>query len=177
MLKALDLVVSVKVAVLGDPGWTIATLARALGMDDAQIFRSLRQATSAGFLASNRAGVRVNYRAHHAALREFITHGVRYAFPPTRGGFTRGLPTAYAAPVMAAHVTPGDDPPPVWPEPEGTTRGEAFAPLHRCVPGASHRDPIFYAVMALIDVFRAGRPRERTIATTLLPEVLGAKPS
>ena len=174
MLKALDVVVSVKVAVFGEPGWTIATLARALDMDDAQSYRSLRQATAAGLLASNRVGTRVSYRAHHAALIEFISHGARYTFPLSRGGFTRGMPTAYAAPVMAAHVTPGADPPPVWPEPEGTTRGEGFAPLHRCVPSAAHRDPAFYAIMALIDVFRAGRPRERAIASTLLPEILGA---
>ena len=175
MLKALDLVVSVKVAVIGEPGWTIARLARLLETNDAQVYRSLSKSTMAGLLISNRTGARVSYRAHHAALIEFISHGARYSFPPTRGGFTRGLPTAHAAPVMSSHVTPGADPPPVWPDPEGEARGESFSPLHWCVPGASRRDEVFYAIMALIDVYRAGRQRERAIADTLLPGLLGAR--
>jgi hypothetical protein len=37
------------------------------------------------------------------AMEEFLLCGVKYAYPPNRGGQTRGLPTSYAAPPF---VTP-----------------------------------------------------------------------
>jgi len=154
------------------PDWTVAAMAGEITMDHAQVFRSLRDAAKAGFLAANAVGRRVIYRPQHPALLEFLRHGVKYCFLPERGGLTRGMPTAHAAPVLAARIVPGGDPPPVWPDPEGEARGESFAPLHRCVPAAARRDPSFYAAMALVDALRGGRARERSIAAELLPEVL-----
>lgn len=171
-MRPLDVVVSVQIALAqGAPG-TIATLADSLGMDHAQVHRALKNSVASGLIQGTRVGHRVAYRANHAALVEFLLHGVRYVFPPVRGGNTRGLATGYAAGVMAAHIAPGDAPPPVWPHPDGSTRGETLVPLHRCVPDAARRDPALYAAMALVDVLRAGRARERTIATRLLPGVL-----
>ncbi len=61
------------------------------------------------------------------ALLEFLLHGVQVAFYPERGGVARGMPTAHAAAPLAAEIA-GDDLPPVWPDPEGTVRGETLEP-------------------------------------------------
>lgn len=174
LLKPLDLVVSVMAAVLDEPGWTHAAMAQQLGMDGSQVFRAVRQAAGLGLLIAEPRNGRVVYRTHHAALIEFLIHGVKYYAVPSRGRITRGMPTAHAAPVLATKIRAGDEPVPVWPTPDGSVRGESFEPLHRCVPGAARRHDQFYAAMALVDAIRGGRARERALATKLLPEVLGA---
>lgn len=174
LLKPLDVAVSVMAAVLREPGWTNAVMAEHLGMDGAQVYRAVRQATHAGLLLADPHRSRTLYRPHHAALLEFLIHGVKYFAVPARGRLTRGMPTAHAAPVLASSFRAADEPMPVWPDPAGKDRGESFEPLHRCVPAAARRHERFYAAMALVDAIRGGRARERKIASGLLPKVLRA---
>lgn len=98
-------------------------------------------------------------------LEEFLLHGIRYVFPPERGAPTRGLPTAYAAPPLNGLISGGSELPPVWPHPEGETRGIEFKPLYRKVPYAALNDPFLYECLALVDALREGRARDRQIAT------------
>lgn len=175
LLKPLDVVVSIKAAVLEEPRWTIAQMSRYLGMDSAQIFRATRGATAARLLVANPAATRAGYLPNRAALLELLVHGLKYMAVPARGRLTRGVPTAHAAPILDHRLIAGDEPPPVWPHPAGTVRGESFEPLHRCVPAASLSDGRFYAAMALVDAIRGGRARDRALASKLLEEVIGAK--
>jgi len=62
-----------------------------------------------------------------AALKEFLLHGAKYAFPATLGSPTRGIPTAYAAPPLATLVSQPNELPPVWPDAEGNQRGVTSA--------------------------------------------------
>jgi len=174
LLKPLDLVVSVMAAVIDEPGWTHAAMAQHVGMANAQVFRAVRQAARLGLLLAEPSNGRIIYRAHKAALAEFLIHGVKYYAVPSRGRITRGIPTAHAAPVLASKIRTVDDAVPVWPDPDGPVRGESFEPLHRCVPGAARRHDRFYDVMALVDAIRGGRARERALATKLLPGALDA---
>ncbi len=96
-------------------------------------------------------------------LLEFVVHGVKYTFPAERGQLTRGIPTAHAAPPLK-DVFVDDPQPPVWPHPEGSVRGEALEPIYRSAPGAALRSPKLYELLALVDVIRAGRARERKLA-------------
>jgi len=57
-----------------------------------------------------------------------------------------------------------NDLPPVWPWPEGNTRGIGLEPLYKSVPRAALRDPNLYQFLALVDAIRDGRARERKIA-------------
>jgi hypothetical protein len=176
-LRPLDVVLAVMATALEPGEWTIAAMARTLGVSSSQAFRSAQQAAAVGFLNTEHDGRRVAYRVHRAGLIEFLTHGVRYAFVPARGRLTRGMPTAHGAPILASHFRPTEDVVPVWPHPDGTVRGESLEPLHRCVPAAASRQPRFYDVMALVDALRAGRARDRAIAAELLPRSLGADES
>lgn len=98
-------------------------------------------------------------------LLEFLVHGVRYAYPVERGSLTRGVPTAHGAPPLRDKIrTSASDALPVWPDPEGTVRGEAWSPLYPSVPAATRRDAALYEALALLDAIRGGRARERSIA-------------
>jgi hypothetical protein len=173
LLKPLDVVVSVKAAVMEGP-WTIAQMAASLGMDNAQVFRAAKNAAAAQLLIADPKATKAAYRPHRAALLELLVHGIKYMAVPARGSLTRGMPTAHGAPPMAGRISADAEAIPVWPTPEGRIRGESFSPLHRCVPGAAARDPRFYQAMALVDAIRGGRARERTMGAALLEEVIGA---
>jgi hypothetical protein len=91
---------------------------------------------------------------------------VKYAFPVQRGGPTRGIPTAEAAPPLNQYFPESFSLPPVWPsanDDERSTRGIEFSPLYKNVVAAS-RDPKLYELLALVDAIREGRAREREIA-------------
>jgi hypothetical protein len=105
-----------------------------------------------------------------AALKEFLLHGAKYAFPATLGSPTRGMPTAYAAPPLASRISQPNELPPVWPDPTGEQRGISFHPLYPTAPTAAKRDRQLYELLALFDALRGGAARERQIATQLLSE-------
>ena len=89
---------------------------------------------------------------------------MKYAFPATRGGVTRGVPTSYAATPLSRLIVASADLPPVWPHSEGSVRGVSLEPLYRSAPAAALRDPALYELLALIDAIRDGRARERKLA-------------
>src|SRR3954465_7452271 len=59
-------------------------------------------------------GPELDYRPNRRAIEEFVLHGVKYAFPASRGELTRGVPTAHAAEPLKSKLAEVDDPPPVW---------------------------------------------------------------
>jgi hypothetical protein len=127
-------------------------------MSASEVHASVRRATQAGLLQE------VTRAVNRHALLELLVHAVKYVFPAERGGVTRGLPTSYAAPPLRAHFHASSELPPVWPDPEGTVRGEELEPLYRSVPQAARADAQLYEWLALVDAVRAGRARERELA-------------
>lgn len=146
-------------------------LADELGMSSSEVHQALKRCVTAR-LATRQDG---RVRPLRPALLEFLTHGVRYAFAPERGGPTRGLPTLSAAPPLDRHIE-APDPPPVWPDPEGPVRGFAFSPLYRSAPQAARKDAALYELLALVDAVRGGDARERKLAVDELTSRLRADP-
>ena len=167
-LRPQDVLVVIKLAIQGETTWTYGALAHNLGMSPSEVHAAVRRSTHAGLLDPD--GRRVNRKA----LLEFLIHGLRYVFAPERGGLTRGFVTGYAAPPLASRIAQGDDLPPVWPDPDGPVRGEAFSPLYRSAPRAAQRDLKLYECLALVDAIRGGRARERKLAEECLRSTLGA---
>lgn len=108
-------------------------------------------------------------------LAEFALHGAKYAFAPERLPIGPGVPTGHAAPAFTGVFAPGHEPL-VWPDAHGTVRGDGLAPLHPCVPGAALRDAALYELLALFDAVRAGRARERGMASTRLQKLINPAP-
>lgn len=167
-LKPQDLLVLF--ALLGhEPGTaSYPELAAQTGLAPSAVHGAVKRAALAG-LVSFRDRRPVVLRP---PLREFVLSGARYAFPAVHGRLTRGLPTAHAAAPLNGVISASADPPPVWPDKDGSVRGVALAPLYPTVPGAARRDSKLYELLALFDAVRAGQAREREIAQKKLAELI-----
>jgi hypothetical protein len=177
-LRPQDIVVALKLLLpQKNRHWTYASLADELCMSSSQAFRSVERAEVAGLLKpttnltsspNGEPGKQsaISGPVNRSNLKEFLIHGVQYAFPVQRGAITRGMPTAEAAPPLNQHLMPPPPSqlPPVWPFAEGRTRGLELPPLYKNAPKAAMRDPELYELLALVDAIRGGRAREREIA-------------
>lgn len=168
-LKPQDIVVLLKLVALAGRSWTYATLALSLGMSPSQAYHAVHRARAVQLAVDMNNSI----VPHLRNLEEFLVHGLRYVFPAVYGELTRGMPTSYAAPPLSRMLRMDDEPPPVWPDPEGTTRGMAFSPLFRSVPEAARADATLYELLALVDAIRGGRARERNLAVRELNARLG----
>jgi len=168
--KPQDIVVALKLCLSGE-GKSFAVLAAELGMSASEVHGSFGRLTEAKLLDPDTRKIR------HKSLQEFLRYGVPYAFPAQLRESTRGIPTAWAAPVMAGKVAINENEVPVWPEPDGTRKGLAVEPLYSSVPVAAKNDSELYDLLALVDVLRIGRARERAIAEKEIEKRLNRKPA
>jgi len=171
ILKPQDVVILLKLVALGPQPWTFQRLAVELSISQSEAHAGVRRAVAARLMSDTATATG---RPILPALKEFLIHGVRYAYPPERGELTRGMPTGYAAPPLNKVIVQPNEPPPVWPYVEGTVRGYKFAPLYPSVPIAASRDPKLYELLALVDAMRDGRARERGLAAKELESRLKA---
>src|SRR6202795_3533103 len=137
--------------------WTYAELGKDLLMSASQVFRSVDRAEAARLLSAPTIPAapelgeqlpQIWMWPNNGNLKEFLIHGVKYSFPVERGGPTRGIPTAEAAPPLNQLLSQDFPLPPVWPHPDGPFRGIAFSPLHKIVPQAALRDSKLYELLA-----------------------------
>jgi hypothetical protein len=168
-LKPQDVVVALKIALIGSGKRTFAHLANELAMPASEVHASAHRGEQAGIITTSLGD---GLRVIKPALREFLVHGVRYAFPAVFGGITRGIPTASAGPTLSKLLITSDEGPPVWPYVGGETRGPALCPLYPKAPVAAAKEPVFYDVLTLIDAIRVGGARDREIAEAELEKRL-----
>jgi hypothetical protein len=158
ILKPQDIFILLKLVSIGKARWSYASLSRDLFMSMSEVHAGTRRAAAAHLMGSQKG------HPLKKAFEEFLIHGIKYAFPPDHGSLTRGMPTSYAAPPLKNVISQPTEPPPVWPDPEGTVRGYEFSPLYKSVPKAALKDRKLYELLALVDAIRDGRIREREIA-------------
>lgn len=162
-LKPLDLVVAIALSVEAPrPPKTYAQLGAELGVSPSRVHEAVERLGLSGLL---RVGTR-NPNRH--ALRNFLAHGVQYAFPPQLGRKARGFPTAYAGPVLAQMFDYTTSM--VWPDHSGTDHGTALNPLYPNAVSLPERWPGLYRTLTLVDAIRVGRARERKAALAALEE-------
>jgi hypothetical protein len=166
MLKGEDVVLMLKLAGDRAPAWTIRSLESDTTIPRSVIQRAIERLTEAGLFDRRRRAVNL------AQIEEFLTHGMRYVFPATLGGETRGVKTAWAAEPLTSRISAADPLPPVWPDPEGLVRGLALEPIHTSVIGATSRDQRLREQLTLVDALRIGDARIRGVAADLLAERL-----
>ena len=158
ILKPQDILILIKLVALGEAEWSYSSLGVELSMSPSEVHSGLKRAVAARLMDEQRR------RPVKRALEEFLIHGVKYAYPPSRGGLTRGMPTSFAGPPLRDLLVSSDQLPPVWPDPEGEEQGYEFSPLYKSVPKAAARDPKLYELLVLVDAIRDSRAREREIA-------------
>lgn len=162
-LKPQDFVVALKLAVNPASDYILTELSQLLHMPTSGVHGCIQRAEAAR-LVTRASG---SLRAVRPAVKEFLMHGARYAYPAQLGALTRGVPTAIGAPVLAVYFEKAELVP-VWPSETGTHWGPAVTPLHPAVMQAVEGDSAFYDVLALLDALRIGAARERELALSQL---------
>lgn len=165
MLRGEDVVLLLKLA-SSDQAWTIRSLGEEVGIARSVIHRSVGRLQTSGLFSPGRK------RINAASAEEFLIHAVKYVFPPEFGGEARGVPTSWAAQPLVDRLAPSAGPPPVWPDPQGSTRGIGLQPLHPVATDLSRSDPQLAESLALVDALRTGDARLRGVASELLRERL-----
>lgn len=104
-------------------------------------------------------------------MTEFLIHALKYEFPIMASRvLSFGMPTSYAAPVAVEEFSISGYVP-VWPCSTGSVRGLSFEPVYPTVPSAAEADRGMYDRLAVFDMLRAGRIRERKFAESRLQEM------
>lgn len=167
MIKGQDIVVLAALLSGDDYPRSYAPLAKRTKLSVSETFAAVKRLQEAHLIDEKR-------RLQKSNVLEFLTHAVRYIFPPILSKphlITRGMPTGYAAPIAAdAFAVSGAVP--VWPCENGTVEGRAFEPIYSSVPSAAREDSLLYNTLATIDMLRGGRARERIFAENKLREIL-----
>lgn len=163
-LKPADVAVALQLSLTPDVPYR--ELAAAVGISHGEAHNAVRRLQAARLL---RAGSRV---VKTEALLDFLLGGVPYVFAATPGAEVRGVPTAHAAPPLAADFAAADAY--VWPSAEGQVRGASLEPLYAGAVHTATTNPALYELLALVDALRAGRARERQRARDHLRQRLGA---
>lgn len=153
-LKPVDVVVALRLAEAPDAKYE--QLGADLGISSSSAHAAVGRLQAAGLLRPESRTV------NGLALREFLEHGLRYAFPAQPGPKVRGIPTAHSGPPLADRVVAEDRI--VWPSASGSSFGHAIAPLYERATELPQRCPSVYENLTLVDALRVGRARERKLA-------------
>lgn len=165
-LKPQDVLILLKLLLKNGERWIYDDLERELHISRSQISNSIKRAEYAALYNANKK------RPIISALRNFIVHGVPYAFPVKPGAVVRGIPTAYASPFMSQHID-SDDMPPVWESDlPNSVRGISIEPLHPSVPLISSEDSEMYNLLGIVDSMRYGDIRESNLAENEFNNIL-----
>lgn len=159
-LRPQDVVVLLKIALIGDARWTFSGLGKELSLPQSEVHASFRRILAARLVSEGEVPTVARQN-----LREFVLHGVRYAFPPIVGPIAQGIPTAEGGPTLSKDIVARPEGPHVWPSPSGSQRGPSLVPLYPKAPVAAAGDPELYDLLTLIDALRVGAARERELAS------------
>lgn len=155
----------------GEDPYSVRGLEAALGISKTEIGASIKRSIASGIAVKDRRTGRPKPSRRH--LRQFIVHGLKFVFPAKAGAMQRGLPTAFAAPVLKEFLHSAGSLISVWPYAHGKEMGQSVEPLFKSVPDAAAKDERLYAYLALIDAIRLGNQREASLAADLLTKRLG----
>ena len=150
--------------------YSVRSLEESTGISKSEVSMALKRCIDSGL--AKQGFIAGELIINIAALQNLIIYALKYVFQVKPAQITRGIATAWAAPVLNKHILSAGDFIPVWTDARGQTKGMAIAPLFKSVPYAIRRDPRLYAYLALVDAIRIGQPRESKVATEMLIELL-----
>lgn len=153
-----------------DSVYAVRSLAALLKISKSEINGSILRSMASGLAIKDRQTGRANPNRRN--LYNFIVHGLKFVFPAKPGAMTRGMPTAFAAPMLNGLLMTGGDYIYVWPFAEGNDMGQSVEPLFKSVPYAAQQDKRLYEYLALVDAIRLGKQREAGLASARLEERL-----
>lgn len=147
---------------LGGEPYSVRNLEALLGISKTEIAQSIKRSVASGI--ARKDNVKNEIRPHRRNLFDFITNGLKFVFPAQVGSMQRGVPTAFAAPMLEGLLISGGTYNYVWPFANGKEMGQSVGPLFKSVPEAAMRDEHLYEYLALVDAIRLGNQREASLA-------------
>ena len=168
-MRPQDIVVLLKIVLLGKKEWQYQDLSRSLYISGAEINASLNRSKAAGLIDFNRK------RVNKLAFIEFLQYGLKYVFPVDPGPLSKGMPTAHSHPAVKNNII--SESIYVWPDLDGKEYGQSIEPLYSNQVKAALEDAKLYEAMALIDMIRAGKTREVKMAMLELRKIISNEPS
>lgn len=186
-MKSQDIVILLKLASLQEqeekrdfeePGWppnredpySVRGLESSLGISKTEVNASIKRSVASGLAVKDREFGRA--KPNRRNLNNFIIHGLKFVFPAKPGAMTRGIPTAFAAPMLDNLLISAGEYIYIWPYAEGKDMGQSVKPLFKSVPEAIQKDARLYEYLALVDAIRLGNQREAGLAADRLSERL-----
>ncbi len=163
-MRPQDIVVLLKILCYGSKNWYSKDLSADLFLSSAEVSNSLQRSAISGLLDTDKKKVRAQ------SLFEFLVFGAPFVFSERPGFISRGIPTAHSHPFMMNHFS--SDQLYVWPDAEGEQKGLSVQPLYPAVVKAVKKDDILYLMLALIDVLRVGKVREKQVAIAELRKMI-----
>ena len=151
-----------------EPDYSVRQLEALTGISKSELSAALNRCIRIGLAARDRQSNAP--RVNRKALLGFLLNGIKYVFPVKPAELVRGIPTAFAAPVMEGKMMSAGDAINVWPDATGNAKGQAIAPLFKSVPAAAKADSKLYQLLALVDAIRIGNARETELAAKLLEQ-------
>jgi hypothetical protein len=149
---------------------SVRQLAESIGVSAGEVSKGAKRLVVAHLLVERDGTV----FAETGALLEWLSYGVRYAYPQENAGYGRGMATSWNCPLLVSKMVP-PNPALVWASQAGETEGISIRPIHDSVPIAASNDNQLYQILSLLEAIRGGRPRELAIARDLLAKLLGEK--
>jgi len=168
-LRPFDIAVALRLILVPEDRYE--PLANALATSTSAVHRAVARLQQAGLCG---AGSRT---VNKESLLEFLTHGVRYTFPPIHGPERTGLPTVGAHPALQEALGEDAGPRLVWPAEGGAARGEALTPLFTGMTRVAQRDSRMHELLAIVDLLRVGNPAQREKASAHLHRKIMGDPS
>lgn len=161
-MKSQDVVVLFKILALGQKEWTQNMLASQLELSQSEISESIKRSKYSGLINS------LDNKVNQRAFFDFVINGLKVVFPQRPGALVRGILTAHSAPFFKDEFLTDENY--VWPYAKGNARGQAIIPLYKTIPHASQNDPLLYELLALADIIRVGKAREKEMAIDILKQ-------
>ena len=163
-MRPQDIVILLKILCLKSTQWYSKDLAAALYLSTSEVSGSLARSAISGLIDTDKKKIRVQ------ALLEFLNYGLPYVFPQHPGNISRGIPTAHSHPYMQQQFA--TETLYVWPNANSTTRGVSIQPLYPGAVKAALHDEELYLMLALVDVLRVGKVREKKVAFAKLKKLM-----
>lgn len=146
---------------------SVRDIAESIGISASEVSKGTRRLVTARLLVERDDGFFIEPNA----LLEWLSYGIRYAYPQKSVGHGRGIATSWSCPDLKSEVAPSV-PPLVWPMSGGVVEGQLIHPFYSSVPFAASQDKQLYLIMSVLEVIRGGMPDELTIARKLLTQLI-----
>jgi hypothetical protein len=162
-MRPQDIAILLKLIAIREDQVGLISLANSLSISMSEISESLNRSHYAGLLDDRR-------KVKRQSFMDFLQYGISYVFPQHPGTLVRGIATAHSHPYIKKQLSSKENY--VWADIDGDIIGLAIEPLYKKQTEAVLKDEVFYKLLALVDILRVGRNREKTIAINHLKEIM-----